>query len=71
VIKNRVSKLIGKVHGQEPTIKAIVLVCKYFGWTLEDVQKLTIGQFFETLRMIDIIEKEAKESSEKQKFKHG
>lgn len=67
-IQNRIGKL-KDYHKLDP-VKNIVLLMKYFNWTLEDVKQLSIPAYITLVATINEIEKEAKEKSKPSK-KHG
>lgn len=72
-IRDRINKLGSgdqkKAGGRENIVPNLVSIMKYFGWTISDIEKLTIPQYYELLKTIREIE--PKEKSEKKGMKHG
>jgi hypothetical protein len=56
-IRNRVKSLVGS---QTKIEENLVRLMKYFGWTLEDIEKLTVPSYIILTQLINKIEKETK-----------
>jgi hypothetical protein len=72
MIKDRVAKLGDPTRTTKQPVKAdvaknCVLLMKYFGWTLSDIERLTVPQYFELVKIINEVENENKQEQQKGK----
>lgn len=72
MIKDRVARLGDptKPHSQNKkadVARNCVLLMKYFGWNLSDIERLTVPQYFELVQRINAIEAENKKEQKGKK----